>query len=115
MEKITFDQLPAAISELLDKVSNIERQLVFNDTKRENQPDQSDQLFTVHQAAEFLTLAVPTVYSMISRGELPVIKKTKRCYFLKADLIDYLKTGRKKTLSEIKQDAEEFFTKKNRG
>lgn len=67
-----------------------------------------DQLLTVQQAAEFLKLAVPTVYSLISKRELPVMKRSKRCYFSKAELINYLKEGRRKTLSETFTDANNY-------
>lgn len=62
-------------------------------------------LLTVPQAANYLSLSVATIYGMISRGELPVMKRSKRCYFSKADLIEYLKQGRKGTVMETVNDA----------
>lgn len=73
---------------------------------------QSDQLLTVKQAAEFLSLAVPTIYSMVSRQELPVMKRSKRLYFSRDELMDYLKEGRKKPISEIKSEADQYLVNK---
>jgi excisionase family DNA binding protein len=56
-----------------------------------------NELMTVHQCAEFLSLAVPTIYSMVSRGQLPFMKRSKRIYFSRSELMDYLKEGRKQT------------------
>lgn len=56
---------------------------------------ENDELLTVQSAAKFLSLSVPTIYTKISKGELPVIKRDKRCYFTKADLLSYLKDGKK--------------------
>jgi len=58
-------------------------------------------ILTVRQTADFLDLSVKTIYNLISRQELPVTKRGKRCYFFRQDLIDFLKSGRRYTLSEI--------------
>jgi len=54
----------------------------------------------VSQVASLLNLTVPTVYSIISKRELAFIRKSKRVYVLKQDLIDYLKEGRIRTTRE---------------
>lgn len=58
-------------------------------------------LMTIKQASDFLCLTVPTLYSKVSRGELPVMKRGKRLYFSQIELYDYLKRGRKKPVSEL--------------
>ncbi len=70
-------------------------------------PQQSeDQLLSVQETAKFLNLSVPTIYSKVSRGELPVMKRSKRLYFSRTELMDYLKQGRRKTTLEIETDAQ---------
>ena len=63
--------------------------------------DQPEQLLTIQEAAEFLSLTVPTMYSKVSKGELPVMKRSKRLYFSRTELLEYLKDGRKKSNAEI--------------
>lgn len=70
--------------------------------------DQSEQLLTIQEAAEFLNLTVPTIYSKVSRSEIPVMKRSKRLYFSKLELISYLKEGRKKTMAETAREAEQY-------
>jgi len=88
------------------------------DVLAENQPqkveptDHPDQLLTIQQAAELLSLTVPTMYSKVSRGELPVMKRSKRLYFSRTELLEYLKAGRKKTNAEIESEAETYLIKK---
>jgi excisionase family DNA binding protein len=97
--------------EVIDaRLSNIETILLdLKHTPRE-QVDHSgkDELLTVQDTAKFLSLSVPTVYSLISKGELPVMKRSKRCYFSKAELIAYLRQGRKRTLTETATEAEHY-------
>ena len=70
------------------------------------------ELLTVQDTAKFLSLSVPTVYTLISKGELPVMKRSKRCYFSRVELINYLKQGRKKTLAETASEADTYLKKK---
>ena len=68
--------------------------------------EQPEQLLTVQEAGKFLNLKVPTIYSKVSKGELPVMKRSKRLYFSSIELMNYLKEGRKKSNSEIEKEAE---------
>lgn len=73
------------------------------------QTKQPEQLLTVQEAANFLNLTTPTIYSKVSRGELPVMKQGKRLYFSSVELMDYLKAGRKKPYDEIQLEADRYF------
>ena len=42
---------------------------------------QKDKLLTVDEAAEMLSLAVPTVYKLVNQNKIPFMKRTKRLYF----------------------------------
>lgn len=113
MENVIFTQL--SIPEIR-QIFRQELETYFATYKQGNTTlPEEDQLLTVPQAAEFLHLSVPTIYSKISRGELPVMKRSKRCYFLKSALMDYLQAGRKLTLAEIKTEAAQFTIKTKRG
>jgi excisionase family DNA binding protein len=102
------------------RLCNIEN-LIF-DLKHQSKEEgesapQPDKLLTVREAAEFLGITVPTVYTKTSKGELPVCKPngSKRLYFSKQALVDYIKAGRKKTNSEIEAEADEYLLNKKKG
>jgi excisionase family DNA binding protein len=110
MNHLSFDTLPQQVSQLnerLDRIENLLKQQSENNQSQEPQ----DELLTVEQAAEFLSLATPTVYGLVQRGELPVMKRTKRLYFSKKELMEYMKAGRKKSIKEIEEEAENFLNK----
>src|SRR5438067_1951799 len=91
------------------RLSNIETLLLdLKHQPKERELPEVDELLTVPDTAKFLRLSVPTVYGLISKGELPVMKRSKRCYFSKVELINYLKQGRKKTLAETAAEADEY-------
>ncbi|UEG50873.1 helix-turn-helix domain-containing protein [Ferruginibacter lapsinanis] len=107
--EITFENLPKALSLLSNEVSEIKRLLL---SKSNESVPETDQLLTVQDAAKFLTLSVPTVYSLISKNALPCMKRSKRVYFSKIELINYLKQGKKKTVSELAVETDNFLSKK---
>lgn len=112
--ELTFNELPKAVTQLYDKLENIERLLL--EKSNELQPE-ADQLLTIKQASEFLKLSVPTLYGKVHDAVIPVSKKGKRLYFSKKELTDWIKTGRKKTVTEIAAEAETYIKikKKNGG
>ena len=103
MENLTFEKLPEAVTMLIKEVSELKRLLI----EKQEQPTTTppEQFLTIQEAAEFLSLAVPTIYSKVSKGELPVMKRSKRLYFSRTELLEYLKDGRKKSNAEIEQEA----------
>ena len=91
--EITFEKLPQAVTQLLDKLENIERLLLI----KSNTPQpESDILLTIKQAAEILHLSVPTIYGLVQRAEVPVCKRGKRLYFSRQELTTWIMAGRKK-------------------
>ena len=77
--------------------------------------NQTEQLLNIQEAAEFLSLTVPTMYSKVSKGELPVMKRSKRLYFSRTELLEYLKEGRKKSNAEIEQEAKAYLLNNKKG
>ena len=100
MEQYSFDQLPRAVSELHQKL-DILQDLILE--SRQAVP-QAVELMTITQAAEFLNLSVQTLYGKVCHKEIPVSKKGKRLYFYKSELEDWIRSGKKKTMEELKQE-----------
>jgi len=109
---LTFEQLPQAVTMLTKEVSEL-KQLLLQNSQLQTAAAPLEQLLTIQQAAAFLGLTVPTMYTKVSKAELPVMKRGKRLYFSQTELIEYLKTGRKKSNAEIEAEAAKYL--KNRG
>lgn len=107
--KYTFEELPHAISILHDKVDNIKDLLLES---QKVPPNHSD-LLTIRQAAELLSLSVPTLYTKVSQGKIPVNKRGKRLYFSKDELSSWIKSGRKKTIEETQSEIKHKFIEEN--
>ena len=111
-QHLTFDKLPEAVTMLTKEVSELKRLFI---ERQETPTEHPEQLLTIQEAAEFLSLAVPTMYSKVSKGELPVMKRSKRLYFSRTELLEYIKDGRKKSNAEIEQGAEAYLLNKKKG
>lgn len=99
------------------RLNNIETLLLDlkHPPRERGKQSETDELLTVQDTAKFLSLSVSTVYALISKGELPVMKRSKRCYFSKVELINYLKQGRKKTIAETEKEASQYLKIKKGG
>jgi hypothetical protein len=99
MEHITFETLPQAVALLLQEVQNLKTQLSSGNREIEDKP------FSADQAADFLDTTKNSVYSLFSRGLISGFKRGKRIYFLKSDLLDYIKSGKRKTYKQLSEEA----------
>ena len=61
---------------------------------------QKDRLLTLDEAAEMLSLAVPTVYKLVNQNKIPFMKRTKRLYFSEQRLNDWLLRSQTQTDDE---------------
>jgi len=105
MEQITFDKLPEAVGRLFLKLDSIEQ--LLRSHSADTQIEQ-DVLLTIQQASELINLSVPTIYGLVSKGDIPVSKKGKRLYFSKKELLAWIQSGRKKTNAEIQAEATNY-------
>jgi excisionase family DNA binding protein len=110
--KPTFDQLPAAVFLLLEKVSSFELQLK-NFVGHQADPDT---WFNIEQLCQYHPdkPAKPTVYAYVQNRTIPFHKKGKKLFFLKSEIDAWLKTGRRTTTTEISSVADMYFNSKNR-
>ena len=110
MENLIFTQL--SIPEIR-KLFRQELQSYFKLNKIPDTPLQTkEQYLFAPQAAKFLGITLPTLYSKVSRGELPYMKRGKRLHFSRTELMDYIKAGRRLTNEEIEAKAHTFIKKK---
>lgn len=103
MKSYKFEDLPNIIGELFVKIENIEK--LLQEIKLNNNVAE-DEILTVSDAAKLLKLSVATVYTKVCRNEIPANKQGKRLYFYRKELLDWIKSGRIRTISDIQRDVE---------
>ena len=113
MDKKVFISLP--IEDLQTVIIDCVNSCLRINNQEQPTTEHPEQLLTVQEAAKFLNLTVPTIYSKVSKRELPVMKRGKRLYFSSTELMDYIKEGRKKSNEEIEAEAETYLSNNKKG
>ena len=94
-----FDEIDARLSNIENLILSLK-----HNAHTLHSAEKQEHFLTIQQAAEFLCLTVPTIYSKVSKRELPFMKQGKRLYFAKSELSDYLRRGKKETAAEMEAD-----------
>ena len=64
---------------------------------------------TIDEVAEFTRFKKNTIYSYVQRNKIPYSKKGNRLFFYKAEVTDWIKDSKQKSISEINTDVDTFF------
>tara|TARA_Y100001937_G_C7132536_1_gene338301 strand:+ start:2790 stop:3125 length:336 start_codon:yes stop_codon:yes gene_type:complete len=105
-----FELIDARLSSIENLILDLKHQPIKVESS-----EKPEKLLTIQEAAEFLNLKVVTLYTKVSKGELPVMKKSKRLYFSSTDLMKYVKQGRRMSNDEIEQEAEKYLSNSKKG
>jgi len=111
MEALKFDQLPNVIADLKNEVKEM-KTLLLQKVETQHEPNNP---LGIKNVSELTGLTVPTLYGYCQRNEIPYHKKGNRLYFFKPDIIDWIKTGKQKTVKELQVDADELLSKNKKG
>lgn len=97
-------------------LSDIERviQQQFDKYFQSNNQPEPDEIGGIELAIEETGLARPTIYSLVSARKIPHSKKSKKLYFSRLELREWLRSGKRKTADEIAAEAENFTPKTTR-
>ena len=82
--------------------------------KTNTSPAPVKDLLTITEAADFLNLAKPTIYGLVSQSKIPCMKKGKKLYFSRIELLSWLQEGKRKTVAELQDDAESYVIQKRK-
>jgi len=107
MEK-TFDELFAAIW----RIEAMVQQILYKPT--EKVADEVNEILDVAQAAALLKYTKRTIYGKAEQGIIPAFKKGSRWYFVKSDLLAWIKTGKVKGDADIIAKVDHLLTSKRR-
>ncbi|HEY4788035.1 MAG TPA: helix-turn-helix domain-containing protein [Bacteroidales bacterium] len=111
MENLVFTQLS------VQEVRQMLREEVRNVIKECNpleKPDDEYDLMTIQEVAGFINMAVTSVYGLVHRKQIPHIKRGKRLIFEKKQIIEWLQSGRQKTIHDIQSDADTYLRNHSR-
>lgn len=110
MNTITFNDVPLVLSKLIEKVYSIES--ILNNNMQYVNNVKSEELLTINEASELLNLSKFSIYSLVSKRKIPCSKVGKKLYFSRLELIEWIKSGRLHTITEIENNFVDNLIKK---
>jgi hypothetical protein len=111
LQQITLETLPKAFMYLLVEVKELKTLLMQKN--QEPQPT-TDQWFDLNELCNYHPdkPRPATVYGWVFAGKIPVNKGGKKLRFLKSEIDEWLRQGRKMTIVESSLKAEQYLKNK---
>ncbi len=106
METKTFEQTQQDVAEVKKDLKEL-KALLLN--KAEPQPE-TDNPLSISDIALLTGYTKPTLYGYCQKNLIPYHKKNSRLFFFKNEIIDWIKQGKRKSLSEIETEAENYLS-----
>lgn len=101
MKTLTFEAMPQAILELIDKVDTIQADI--SELKERHIPKVEEAMIGIDEACKILNRAKSTVYALAQAHKIPYYQPGKMLQFKKSELMAWLESGRKSMARQIKE------------
>jgi len=111
---LSFNELPKAVTQLCEDMAIIKQLLI----ERNNEPTvESDRWYDLNELCNYLPdkPAKATIYAYVHSMVTPFHKGQKKLRFLKSEIDEWLKTGKRKTQSDISKEADRYLANKKGG
>ena len=103
MIKTTFETLPDRVDQVDQKLDHL---ITYLESFIQTKPEPANDWLDVKGLSDYLpeNPASQTIYGWVWRREIPFHKGQKRLRFLRSEIDNWIRSGRKKTVSEIKAE-----------
>ena len=96
--ELKFEDLPDAISQLIEQ-----NKLILKSIQEASfSKGTYEEVLTLSRICELLELKRQTIYSYVSKKQIPFHKKAGKLYFFKKEIIDWIETKNRGTVEGIK-------------
>lgn len=94
-DQLTFNDLPAVVGELCDRIASMENLLTEKLSKQHEAKENTHVPMTVQEACAYLKMPLSTFYYKVKKDDIPVIKQGKHRYIYRDELDKWLESSRK--------------------
>ena len=93
-EELTFNDLPAVVGELCNRIASMENLLTEKLSKQHEVKEDTHVPMTVQEACAYLKMPLSTFYYKVKKDDIPVIKQGKHLYIYRDELDKWLESSR---------------------
>ena len=94
-DQLTFNDLPAVVGELCDRIASMENLLTEKLSKQHEAKENTHVPMTVQEACAYLKMPLSTFYYKVKKDDIPVIKQGKHLYIYRDELDKWLESSQK--------------------
>ena len=94
-DQLTFNDLPAVVGELCDRIASMENLLTEKLSKQHEVKENTHVPMTVQEACAYLKMPLSTFYYKVKKDDIPVIKQGKHLYIYRDELDKWLESSQK--------------------
>lgn len=69
-----------------------------------------EQFLNINEVAKLLSMTKGSIYGLVHKNAIPFHKKGK-LYFLKSEILDWIKSGKRETKSSLDEKADDYLLK----
>ncbi|MBE7634119.1 helix-turn-helix domain-containing protein [Tenacibaculum finnmarkense genomovar finnmarkense] len=106
---LSFNDLPTVLNEVLELQKELKNLILSQETSSQSETEIP---LNIKEVAKLTQLSVPTIYHYVSERKIPHYKQGNKLRFFKSEIIDWIKSSKIKTVSEIEADANVLLSKK---
>lgn len=93
-----FEEIVNRLQRIEDSLAALNHKEHFDAAPEEEPP------INISEVAIITDSAIPTVYGWVHRRKIPSYRQGKRLYFLKSEILAWIKAGRRATIQEMLND-----------
>lgn len=107
--EINFENLPKAVAHLVSELAEIKS--IVEKGQAPVMPTKKIPI-DISEACKIIGKAKPTIYTLVRERKIPCYKNGKKLYFFEDELLQWISEGKRKTTSEIGNEAQQFIKNK---
>lgn len=105
-----MSNLNMPFSDIINLISDQVAEKVLKNLNPSNSSTE-DVFINIDETAKLIDLSKSSVYGLVHQNKIPFHKKGKRLYFLKSEILDWIKSGKHQTKSELEDKADAYLLK----
>lgn len=113
-DQLTFNDLPAVVGELCDRIASMENLLTEKLSKQHEAKENTHVPMTVQEACAYLKMPLSTFYYKVKKDDIPVIKQGKHLYIYRDELDKWLESSRKNPVPLSDEELNESISSSHR-
>ncbi len=108
-EKQKLNKMKKIVYEVTQENAHIVAKMLLK-YAREEETLQEDQYLTIEELGKLIGYQKTSIYGLVQKNKIPYHKKGK-LFFLKSEIMEWLKSGKKTTSQDVKRQADEYLLK----